>query len=774
MDRLFFSHIQEITDFLNNVVIKFSPFVDIFNTNIDYLSVDGYDENDPTTYPYYRMLTGDTAFATTTILGYSPVLKNEVILTKESVALHPDIVTFYRDNKNLKRLLNRYPNDTFLIRRLINPIIDINYAINAKNLTVIPTTFEDTFLDENERSSLLTFLQDILWKIDYRWYISPLEFEDLYPYAFWGILWNTLPLLLLSKRILNIKTIDVHPFHIWEYLKSKGFAAYNGYLTRNQEMFLYRNADYLKFHGGKKFLLDILENVFLHPLKYSISKRDIALHTYNRELTHDKYPEVIQDDESQSSISFSSFLEDIYDDGYDSINDSEYNDKVTNQFIKAPTNHLVTKFLAFNRNIDMTEMTFLIRFILDEIIYLHKTNKLSFVVNIQSPVTQNILQFDNVIDAISLFYYCIYKRNDDPTVPFKYHTLTTAIDREVAPTIAERFYFDKYLYQMKTYIDVDSIVNDVPYITDTILSSRDLSNKLGSLYSWLFQYINKLRSTSDLLEHEFITHLLRSIVSESHHIDVDQTFNSYADYFNYYPQVKNEVTKLTTDDNYVDMMYAIITGICPLEYGFAALARDDEVVSILIHKIKELFTYLVSYNITFLNPNFEKIVIFEIPKIGTHIDMGAMDRYGVGSSNTVGSLTYVYGNNQNNQWNIYGSDPDNFNTSGDGSSNDYTKNTNPGNRYPNGSSWDAGVNWNTPGANGALVDNDFKDTFSHRIRITRTYETHLEAFVENSYELNELDIDTTLLVSHETTPVNSNIEADMMIVTIFEGSTITI
>jgi hypothetical protein len=626
MDRSYFLYVQEITDFLKSVVIKFNPFVTLFNQNYTYINVPGYDENDPTTFPYYRILTGDTAFASQTLYGYSPNLREEIILDKNTINNYPDVIAFYKSPSNLKLLLNRYPDDQFIIRRLFNPVTDIDAAINANNLTILPTKYEDQYLNEYERSSLLIFLQTTLWRIDYRWYMNPLEFEDMYPYVFWGMLWNTLPMLLLTKRILNIKTVDVHPFHIWEYLKSIGFGSYKGYLTRNQEMFLYRNARYLKFHAGKKFLLDILEEVFLYPLKYSLSKRNILAHTYEREDMHDKYPDIIPTTSAnigyQSSTAFSNLLTNIYEDGYDQNNDLNYLNSVIDSFIKAPVNRLSTKFLAFDRNIDMSELMLLLRFILDEVMFLNNDNKLLFTVDVRSPFNQNVLQFDNVVDALSLFYYCIYKRNDDPQVPFTKYSLTTALTHSSAPTIDKSFLYNELEYFIPPYIDLDDLLSNVPFITESLFLSKDLSVKLGDIYLWLFAMINTLKAVSECIEHEMYHHIFTILVPKCQVIDVTQSYETYDAFFEKYPEALEEISNITDDAQYAEMMYAILTGICPLDYGFAALARDDEVVSILIHKIKELFMYMVSYNITFLNPPIERTVNLEIPKIVLQLDRG--------------------------------------------------------------------------------------------------------------------------------------------------------
>lgn len=643
MDSTLRVYIQEITNFLNCVVIKYEPFETILNFKSEYYYVPGFVEDELRTYPYYRILAGDAAFASVDLYGYSPALKAEVQLTRQNMLLHPDVVTFYKEPINLKKLLKRYPDDQFLIRRILNPVKNIDEAIAAKNLTVLETTYDDTFLNEYERNSLLVFLQTILWRIDYRWYMPPLSFDDLYYQTFWSMLWSLLPLLLLTKRVLNIKTFDVHPFHIWEYLTSLGFGKYKGYLTREQELFLYRNARYLKFHAGKNFLLDILEGVFLNPLKYSLTEKTIIAHTVEREETHDKMPDVVPSsgsvDEYLSSTNFENFIKSIFADGHDIRDDADYLTGVTEDFQKAPTNKLTTKFLELDRNIDTSEMMLLLKFILDSTVYLATENKLNFLVTIQSPISQNNLQFDNAIDALNLLFYCLYMKDGTPINTFSHYTATAAILHTSLPTVNTYATIGEQEYFIRSYVDVDSIVPEISYVSEELFSSRELSDKLGALYVWVFGMINKLNATSDFTEYEAHIDVFRTLIPECTVLDVEQNYSTYTEYFNRYPTALTELNNIKEDSQYGEFIFAIISGICPLEFGFAALARDDQIISIVIKKIKELFMYLVSYNIAFINQTFEQSLYVTLPKLTCRVDTGIADITGDNSPTTyIGSL----------------------------------------------------------------------------------------------------------------------------------------
>ena len=627
-------YVQEAVDYLNSIVIKFTPFETLFNGFAAYLAVPGFNDEDPTTFPYYRILGGDTAFATVPLYGYSPNLQSEVLLTRANVIANPDIVSFYQTLDNLKVLLDRYPNDQFIIRRVLNPVVDIAGAIDADNLTILDTSYQDEILNPYEEGSIVSFLQQQLYMMSSRWYIPSFEFEDRFSYAFWSMLWLVLPNVILTKRIMNIKTIDVHPYHIWQYLTSMGFGSYNGYLSHSQELFLYRNARYLKWNAGKQFLLDILEEEFLLPIAYSLTEKTIVASTYDRQITHDKYPNVVprlgNEEEFLSSSNFSDLLNEIYISGNDYRNDPTHITDVTNAFIKSPTNKLQTKFLEFNRNIDLTEISLLTRFLLDSIVYLCSVNLLRFPVVVVSPVSQESIGFSSVLDALNLIYYCIYSINgimsSTTTVseisPFSKYTSTAAVVHASAPTISKSAFVDGYAYNVSSDVDIDTFVNEFPYIDNRVYTPEDLSDKLGNQFKKLFDMINWINSRSSTVENDTLLSVFQTLVPKKTVVNVVQDYTTYTDYFKLYKDVLNDIKLITDPSQYDDYIYAIITAICPLKFGFTDLEEEDQIVSTIIQKIKDLFTYLVSYNITFISTAFDDCVVTSLPKVTANMESG--------------------------------------------------------------------------------------------------------------------------------------------------------
>ena len=286
-------YIQEVIDFLDTLVIKYDYFVTLVNDDLRYIDLPGYIDNDPITHPYYRILSGDSTLATEPIYAYSPNDNSDILLTK-NVVTNTNMLRFYISSTvNMNTLMSKYPNDQFLIKRIFDPVTDIPSAITAKNLSLLRTS---TMYDDSSGTDMtdtIIFLENFLEAFEYRWYINVFEYEDLYPIAYWATLWYLLPIVLLTKRILDVKTDNVHPFHIWEYLTSAGFGSYKGYFSRKQELFLYKNIDYLKHNVGKDFILDILGDIFLKPIRYSLTDKVILAHTEDRADTYDKVPEVL-------------------------------------------------------------------------------------------------------------------------------------------------------------------------------------------------------------------------------------------------------------------------------------------------------------------------------------------------------------------------------------------------------------------------------------------------------------------------------------------------
>jgi len=231
------------------------------------------DEDDKTTWCYYLHLSGQY-HASDTMMTVVSIDTNETIdFTIANLTNHPKTKLAYRPGtKYYKTLLKRYPTQLDLIRSIVYPV-DINTAIAADDFTLL--SCDSSYLEDTERYDLVEYLKSYLLKNSTRWYIEQYNYEELYPIAFWAILWYNIPLALFSKRWSNIHTSNVHSFHVWEYLTSNGLSNYKNILTTKQALFLYRNLTYIYKNRGKDSTLLILAENILKPLKVAIFGKKI-------------------------------------------------------------------------------------------------------------------------------------------------------------------------------------------------------------------------------------------------------------------------------------------------------------------------------------------------------------------------------------------------------------------------------------------------------------------------------------------------------------------
>lgn len=625
MQTLFRSHLQEIIDFLDGVVIKYEPFVELLNRKPEYIRPE-FNEYEPTTFPYYRILSGDVSFASVPIYGWVPSLRDEVLLSRDSLSMYPDMDAFYRDEQQLNMLLKRYPDDTFLIKRILNPVVDIDAAIESPNLSLLNLRFEDAQLESYERHDILDFLRTFLKRFEYRWYINTFNYEDLHPIAFWAMLWNILPYIVLTRRMLNVRTNQVHSYFIWEYLASVGFGSYRSYLSRKQELFLYRNNEYLKFNVGKKFMLEILGEVFLKPIRYSLDEKMIVAHTTNLESSACKQPEVVprknKRPEYSGSTSFDHILSELIMNNLEPTTTTAHRNAVTTRFVNAPTNELMSKFIELIRNIDGHELMLLIKFILDSLAYLVSVNKADTPVVFASPIGGVTITFSTVIDALNLFYYAIYsKNNQTPVDTPRYHTSTLAVVHESVPVVPATFFLNGQEHRTDAYFDVTSAVTGVPYIDHTLHSTDEISLMLGAQFVWLFESLGYMKSVSDAYVYQATLTTFQSVIPEKTVLEIPQTHLTYNEYFTFYPDALTLLGFMENEDNYSKILSSLFEAICPLEHGFQTVATDREAASVLILKIKEIFTYLTSYNVTFFTTQAGSVEELLLPLLTGSCDL---------------------------------------------------------------------------------------------------------------------------------------------------------
>ena len=172
-------------------------------------------------------------------------------------------------NQGYRELVKQYPENAAVLRAMCEPPAGtVQKLANLPDLSLISANFD--LLEEAERTSMYETLVKTLKVCQQRWHVSEFRYEDMYAVSWQGILWGLLFQALLAQRIDNIRTHQVHSFHLWEYLKSHGLEDYREALTSEQQRFLYRNLTYLLRHKGTTEALDLLDYGLLYDGKLSL------------------------------------------------------------------------------------------------------------------------------------------------------------------------------------------------------------------------------------------------------------------------------------------------------------------------------------------------------------------------------------------------------------------------------------------------------------------------------------------------------------------------
>lgn len=134
-------------------------------------------------------------------------------------------------------------------------------VIEAEHLELI--NYDATLLEERERENIVNTIRGFLAFFKKRWDVKEFTYEEHYANVSWTMLFNLLIGLIKMQRMANIRTPFVHSSHVWSELTSNGLESYKGYLTPEQELFLYKNIRFLRANAGQHMVLNILVDKLL-------------------------------------------------------------------------------------------------------------------------------------------------------------------------------------------------------------------------------------------------------------------------------------------------------------------------------------------------------------------------------------------------------------------------------------------------------------------------------------------------------------------------------
>lgn len=260
------------------MIVKHAGVADAINTALTTGSP-AYDVNDadPTSWKYYLNLAGQYHESDTLMQVISQDTLQTIDFTVANLAVNTATAVAYAPGgRYYTQLVAQYPTQELLIRGILHPT-PMATAINAADGTVL--WFDPSLVESNEMSLMLD-IQNWMQLFLRRWYVAAYSnTDDLYLATMLGVMFSTLPSVILGLRLKYCHTYQAHSFHITQFLASHGkLDAYVASLTKPQMLWLYRNIRYIQRNAGQT-------GTFQNLIQNVMTARNLPLSTWN--MQHD-------------------------------------------------------------------------------------------------------------------------------------------------------------------------------------------------------------------------------------------------------------------------------------------------------------------------------------------------------------------------------------------------------------------------------------------------------------------------------------------------------
>lgn len=607
------SYMNEIFYFLRTVTIKFEPFA--YHMGKTYMEQYAIDDPNGEWNPYYLNLSGQYAPDDEKMSVFSLETGEQIEFNNKLYVDSPKTYTIYRiPNKEYFTLEERYPANRGLIRCMVYPNGDLESVIAAPNLSLLG--YDASLLEFNERESMLTCLRDFLKMVSVRWWKPEFSYEDLYPSAFWWIMWQYLPVLLLTQRFKNIKTSKVHSFHIWEYLKSKGLGDYRDILTNNQSLWLYRNIDYIQKNKGKNSNLILLADNLLGEVFVSLLYKDMHQESVTRWAeTCVTRPEFVSysvvGDEEEKVESFSNINSRLTELGLETEQNPEYVESEDIRLATHNNNRLPTKFLELKKDsVNSRNVQLMINFFLSTLFYRISIGHCAYNCELKDAYSSTMVEL-NVNDVVLLWAYSMWKSvGEEPGfIPTKY-CIDGAFKTE-QPQIEEISIEDSYIYlcgakyHKNEVMDRNLVITSMNWEPRPFTSISSFMEALMSQYKTLLLYQKNLENSSywpyQIAMKEFLVeNTIRGV------IEVRLTdYTSFQEWINSNLQIHSLLSNYGQEEDQMELYKKLAENCFDALFPIPSGNNDwfvgtTKTMDNLYSSIRKLFTQLISYNVTFL------------------------------------------------------------------------------------------------------------------------------------------------------------------------------
>lgn len=635
------SYYQEVFGFLNSLTIKFSPLVTAMNTQVT--NAGGtVDTTSPETWKYYLNAVGQYHPSDTVMTILSLDTQQTVVFSPAMLAQNPKTAENYIPGNALyAALCTRYPSQVDLIKSIVYPASSIEKVISAEDFTII--SYGNNLLESSEYDFVLQTIREFLEYIRARWYFSFFSYEPYYTWVFWGNLWQQLVAIVLTARVLSIKTTHVHSWHVWQYLKSNGLGDYSDILSREQMLFLYRNLPYILANRGKQTNLITLADYLLAGLGFGLYGRDVWQQTVDTtaqcQLTPYLVPigiptTYINALPEESAESVAQIEQRLYTMGTEVSIDTAHLTDLTTKFSTTPLNTFPTKLLELRPiATDLKFSRLLNNFLLDSLVYAISKGLYTTTIDITEPITSVALSL-SALDALFLYSYCAFRSlSQSPTeLPTNYVVKTAFAQNSVVPTTVV---FGGHTYPVTCFTNPTAYLGAYQWPVFPSITPTEFTNVLSTQFLAMVNQVQISRMEENTISNIVLQKLTNSVVAyETISFSIPNSMTTYADWLAIKPStVTSMLTTLDAQanvvENYSNLADLILSTLLPPTPTFA-LYGNFTFTGKTYSRFKELFVQLCSYNVLFMDAD---------PTVEIGVFLGKMSSY-VDSSTVIETVSF--------------------------------------------------------------------------------------------------------------------------------------
>jgi len=251
---------QEIFTFINSFTIKIDDISTYMELNIQ--KTYGIRPIEKSKTKYYLNLNGELHHIDKPIVTYVTDVEEVIEINKENINSYPifkeELLKFSTSFNNIVR---ENPTQALYLRGILNPI-DYETVKEIEDGTIL--YYNKNLLEDNELSLMLEvggFIKRFLYIYNNKGY----NVDEYYIPSLIGVLYNLLPLYILSIRMKHVLSYEASNFDIYNYLVSFNFLDKKtvSFIDRKSLIWLYGELGRLKTNiGSNTVLTDVITKIY--------------------------------------------------------------------------------------------------------------------------------------------------------------------------------------------------------------------------------------------------------------------------------------------------------------------------------------------------------------------------------------------------------------------------------------------------------------------------------------------------------------------------------